>query len=248
MSDDSKPNNVLQFPKAQPPGGERRDGDRRNDRRVTGKSKLPLSLGSKAMLNYIGTFIAILFATGAINRYAFQSGNVGANEAAYHVKGIRSLASAFDSGKSPSRSVTHWSRNARWEMQLAESLASARVRSIASIQVGQRASLEDKLRWGLFEQYTFQLGDAKRIKSILLQDKESNPTYILDRKKFLSEYGALLSREFGSARLKSVDVQQDRIVEAYILFDKSNNPTAEAEFELDRFKRLLSLNIKQDQI
>ena len=91
-------------------------------------------------------------------------------------------------------------------------------------------------------------GTIHRIHSILLQDEAASPSYILDRAKFLKEYGPLFESQFDSAKLKSVESNNEKTVEAYTLYDKEKKATGEARFELDRHKRLISLKVEPSQI
>ena len=109
------------------------------------------------------------------------------------------------------------------------------------------------MRWGtledLGEKYTITYQpENHRIHSILLQDRADDPSYILDRAKFLKEYGSLFESDFASAKLKSVESTNEKTVEAYTLFDKQKRATGEAHFELDRHMRLISLKVEPVQI
>lgn len=240
MEDNQAPNNVIQFP-----GQKKKEAEVKSEHlstpmaaaAVAGK---PVRKSKKAKAVTAGTVLAIILATGAVNRYAFEQKSESLD------------ASSFSNVSRTIASVerTTWQRDASWEKDMAESLASAQVRTIASVGIGHAASAEEKLRWGtLEEKYTIVYkGDAHNIETIVLQDATTNPAYILDRNKFLSDYGQLLQDGYGSAQLKSVEVSNDKTVEAYTLFDKDKRPKGEAHFELDIHKRLLSLKVEPIQI
>lgn len=241
MSDDNKApdnvvNNVLQFPTRKketetvPPAVDKAVP-------AASKNKKPAKKGSKKAM--AATVLAIGLLTVAVNKHTFETAQTQNMDLASNAAGGRHIAS-----------VQSVSRNAQWEMKLAESLASAQVREVASTGIGRSATIEEKLRWGILEEkYTITYSaNEHEINSILLQDPVSNPAYILDRPKFLNEYGQLFENSFNTAKLKSVEKSEDKTVESYTLFDKENKAKGEARFELDRHKRLISLKVEPIQI
>ena len=242
MDNNQAPNNVIQFP-----GQKKKEADEKatvptaqapSMPAAQNKKPSPKSKKTKAMT--AGTVVAIMLATGAVNRFAFE-------------KKTESLdASSLSSVSRTIASVEHadWQRDASWEKNLAESLASAQERGVASTSIGHAATADEKLRWGtLEEKYTIVYkADVHNIETIVLQDTGTNPAYILDRNKFLHDYGQLLQDGYASAQLKSVEVSHDKTVESYTLFDKDKRPKSEAHFELDIHKRLLSLKVEAAQI
>lgn len=242
MEDNKQPSNVIQFP------AKRKEATEPEQVRPSTPPPLPKTPQSKpapkskkgqAILG--GAVLAVLFATGAVNRFTFDSARQAQTLDASSLNGSgRAIASV---------ERMSWKRDARWEKQIAEQLASSQSRGLASTGIGHAPSLEDKLRRGtLEEKYTIYKPDAKAIKSILLQDSAAQPAYILDRPQFLEQYGSLLDDAFGSAKLKSVEVSEDKTVELYMLFDKEKHLRGEAQFELDRHKRLLSLKVEPVKI
>jgi hypothetical protein len=197
--------------------------------------------------NTAASVLAVVLATAAINNFIFRK-NTSAT-----VTQSRELASMSTGGVSraiASVAPTDWRRDAKWEKHLAESLASAKVRDVASLHIGRPATAEERLRWGtLEEKYTITWRpDAHEINTILLQDESSAPAYILDRDKFLRDFGALFDDEFASAKLSSVQKVAGKTIEAYTLYDKDQHPRSEARFELDRHKRLISLKVEPSRI
>lgn len=226
------PNNVIQFP------GRKKEAEAKPDNAApTAKAK---KTSKKSKKNMGATVVAITLMTIAVNKYTFetkaQSADLASNSA-----GGRTIASV---------ERVNWPRDAQWEKQLAEKLASANVRTVASTGIGRAATKEEQLRWGILEEkYTILYnGDERKINAITLQDSISSPAYILDRNKFLREYGHLFEGSFESAKLKSVETSDDKTVEHYTIYDKDNQPKGEARFELDRHKRLLSLKVEPIQI
>ena len=206
-----------------------------------GKAKKPgKAKGTKKTM--AASVLAIMLMTVAVNKYTFES-----------KEGASDMASL--TGESSGRHIASiervsWSRDAQWERKLADSLASAQIRNVASIGVGRDATKEEKLRWGILEEkYTIVYSPKEhKINTILLQDPVASPSYILDRNQFLQEYGHLFENSFNTAKLKSVEKSEDKTVESYTLFDKDNKAKGEARFELDRHKRLISLKVEPIQI
>lgn len=245
MSDNS--NNVIQFP------GRKKDPETPSNAPVasTDASAAPSKPAKKkkkgSRKTLAGTVLAIILATGAVNHMAFAPSQQSLDLTSFNSGSLensnvqRSLASI---------EKFSWSRDSAWEKKMAEKLASPQVRSIASTQIGRAATMEERLLWGaLEEKYTVAYKeDDHRIQSLLLQDQASNPAYVLDRQKFLRDFGPLFETSYDSAKLKSVESSNDKTVESYTIFDKTNRATGEARFELDRHKRLLSLKVEPAQI
>jgi hypothetical protein len=184
---------------------------------------------------------AVMLGTGAVNRAVFQKGELSL-DAASHVTGARAIASL---------ERFSWERDAKWEKELAERLASPQIRALASTHIGRPATKEEKLRWGVLEEkYTITYGvDQQQINGILFQDgSEGTPAYILDRIQFLRDYGPLFHATYKSAKLKSVEQSDQNTIESYTLFGEGDKPKGEVRFELDRHKRLLSLKVAPVQI
>ncbi|MBX3022057.1 MAG: hypothetical protein KF799_10305 [Bdellovibrionales bacterium] len=246
--DDKKnqvPNNVIQFP-----GLKRKESESVADHSTvppvpTAKAAAaakPKKRSSKK--NLAGTVLAIILATGAVNRYAFQNSEATSSA---------TMASNATVGRGLASVNLHSSqqRDSAWEKELAESLASPVKRAVAAIQVGRPATIEEKLRWGTLEEkytITFRQG-AHEIDSILLQNAGSSaPSYILNRNKFLNDYGGLMAHGYTGAKLKSIQTVNDKTIEAYALYGQDEKPKAEARFELDQHKRLLSLKVEPTQL
>ncbi len=255
MSDEQKPNNVIQFP------GRKRETE--TSKEVTAGSPIPstpdkIAVGKPAApaaaaparkkktskKTMAGTVLAIILATGAVNNFVFESR-------------VQSIDFISDSraGTEAGRGIASveqlpWARDAKWEKETAEKLASPGLRTIASHNIGRPATLEENLRWGTLEESKYTITykpDTRQIHSILLQGETGDPSYVLDRAKFLQEYGSLFDSHFQSAALKSVETVNEKTVESYTLFDKNKQATGEARFELDRHKRLLSLKVESTQ-
>lgn len=252
MSDEQKTNNVIQFP------GRKRETDNGKPEAsaeapvpstpakvAAGKPAAPAKKkASKKTL--AGTVLAIVLASGAVNKFVFET----PVQSYDFVSDSRAVNSSAGRGIASVEQFT-WVRDAKWEKEMAENLASAQVRSLASTNIGRPATLEERLRWGTLEDAKYTITykpDTRQIDSILLQGQSSDPSYILDRVKFLKEYGTLFEAQFESASLKSVESINEKTVESYTLFDKLHKATAEARFELDRHKRLISLKVEPVQI
>lgn len=239
MSNQSPDNgNVIQFPggkkSVQPqPAPSRRAAPANKNEPVLPKGKAQITFG--AMI------LAIALATGAVNQHVFDS-----------TSGSADLSSMAGSASKSSRSIASvdrmsFTRNAEWEKELAEALAQSSGREVASVaQLGRDATIEEKLRWGVLEEkYTIvYLPENHKISSILLQNADS-PSYILDRMKFLENFGSLFDGEYESAKLDSSTAADGKTFEVYTLYGQDQRPAAQAKFELDRHQRLLSLNVEQ---
>lgn len=235
MEDNKAPSNVLQFPtwkrKESEAGGQKPQG--------TPSSPEPKAKKKRSSKkNVAGTVLAIILATGAVNRFAFQSSAQSADMASHAGSNGRAIASV---------GTGSYERDAEWEKNLAEKLASPQTRNIASVHVGRTATAEEKLRWGtLEEKYTITYkADRREIDTILLQGEgQSSPAYILNRDKFIKDYGTLLESEYASSKLKSVETVNDKTIESFTLFNKEQQAKSEVRFELDRHQRLLSLKVE----
>jgi hypothetical protein len=240
MDDNNQaPNNVIQFPSAK-----KKEADEKSFVPQTPAPKAQAAVAAKppgkarnVKAKTAGTVLAVILATGAVNRFTFNK-KTGSADLASTSRAIASVEH------------TDWQRDAAWEKTLAESLAADQDRGVASLNLGHPATAEERLRWGtLEEKYTIVYKtDVHNIQTIMLQDSTTNPAYILDRNKFLNEYGRLLADEYASSKLISVEVSHDKTVESYTLFDKDQRPKGEAHFELDTHKRLLSLKVEDVKI
>ncbi len=246
MSEDNKTpdqvvSNVLQFPTRKKDADVPPTLDKAPANNSTPDKSTPTKKGSKKAM--AATVLAISLLTVAVNKHTFDSAPVGSTDMA-------SVAGDSMGRKIASVERMNFTRNPQWEKQLADSMSSVQVRDVASAGVGRTVTVEEKLRWGtLEEKYTITYSAAEHeINSILLQDPVAKPSYILDRPKFLTEYGHLFKGSFDTARLKSVEKSEDKTVESYTLFDKENKARGEARFELDRHKRLISLKVEPVQI
>lgn len=239
MDNKQSPNNVIQFP-----GRKKENESTVAPAPAPAQAKAVKSPKAKASKKTAAsTVLAIILATAAVNQFAFKSASESTSLASVSTEGSvrRGLASVQQHRAG---------RDAKWEKDLAERLASPKLRTIASVQIGRPATMEEKLRWGtLEEKYTITYKmEHPQIQSILLQDAGAAPAYVLDRMKFLKDYGPLFETNYQSAKLKSVETSDDKTIESYLILDGDNQPRGEARFELDRHKRLLSLKVEPVQI
>jgi hypothetical protein len=236
MDQDQKPNNIIQFP------GKRKDADEsRNETPAPSKAAVGKKVRRAPKKNLGAMIVAVMLLTGAVNRIVFHNSDDSADMASY-MEGGRAIASL---------ERFNWERDAKWEKELAERLASPQIRSLASTNIGRPATKEEKLRWGILEEkYTITYtSDQRQINSILFQDAgDGKPSYVLDRVQFLKDYGLLFQAAYRSAKLKSVEKSEQNTIESYTLFGEGDQPKGEVRFELDRHKRLLSLKVDAIQI
>ncbi len=240
MDQDQKSNNVLQFP------GKRKEEEVAQPVAQGAPHSNSLAFTSRILSNKLiaGAVLAVMVASAAVNNFVYRS--------AY----LRSEDLASNSQESMNRMIASvekfkWERDAAWEKDLAERLASSHIRSLASTNIGRAATQEEKLRWGVLEEkytITYRSDSSDQIGSILLQGDKNEPAYVLDREKFLSDFGHLFEANFDFAQLKSVEKSEQNIIESYTLFGKDSQPKGEVRFELDRHKRLLSLKVGGAQI
>lgn len=232
MANENSNGNVIQFP------GRRKEAEGETPKPVTPEAPAPKAKGKRRSKKNAGaTVLAIILATAAVNTYVFGRPD-GAESSSSGGRGIASVE------------ALNFTRDAAWEKDLAEKLASPQIRSVASTAIGRPASIEDKLRWGaLEEKYTIAYSpEDHRIRSISLQDESTAPSYVLDREQFLREYGPLFESDFKAAKLKSIETSEGKTVESYTLIKSDDRPGVEARFELDRHKRLLSLKVESTEI
>ncbi len=249
-SDQNKPNNVIQFP------GRRKEAEVKPqaeagspipstpEKIAAGKPPVAPKAKKKSKKTLAGTVLAIILASGAVNRFAFETRTQSFDF-------ISDSRTAGPAGRAIASVEQYpWARDAQWEKETAEKLASPALRSLASTNIGRPATLEEKLRWGTLEETKYTITyrpESRQIRSILLQGEGNEPSYVLDRAAFLKTYGTLFESDFQSAALKSVETINEKTVESYTLFDKNKRPMGEARFELDRHKRLISLKVESPQ-
>lgn len=185
-----------------------------------------------------GAVLSILLATMATNQSVFRS---TPNQSL-------ALSSVTPSSGKMNRdiaSVPAFQRPSQWERSVADNLASADVRGPASFNIGREVTAEEKLHFGALNGiYSLEFStDTHLLRKIVLQDQESNPTY-LSSSEFFRDFGLLVNPRFKSALLVGVPSRfQDKIYENYRVFDIDNRPVSEATFERDRHGRLLSMEI-----
>lgn len=238
MEQDQKGNsNILQFP------GKRKDSENVesppastvvNSRTAEGKR------ASKSNKTLSAAIIAVVLLTVAFNRLSFSSGSNSMEVASHNSEG-RAIASV---------ERLSWERDSKWEKQLAEQLASSRVRVPSAFGIGRAATAEEKLRWGLLEEkYAIAYNEGRlQIRSILLQDLKGEPATVADRAQFLNEYGLLFEASYSSAKLKAVEASAQNTVESYTVFGRDNQPKGEVRIELDQQNRLISLKVEPVKI
>lgn len=226
--------NVIQFPKPQqvptpapsrqPKAAEIKPADIKP---VIQKKGRP----GKSLWITVASLFAITLATGTTNLSIF-SGSTGTVDLAS--EGGRGLASIPEE------------RDAAWEKSVAESLASAEVRDLASISVGHEASLDEKVRYGVLERKYTILRDMQRneVESIILQGAGTEPTLVSNRAEFLGQFGRWLSEKYGFSELKSSELVKDVRHEVFTVFDANHKAYAVADFELDNYQRLLKFHFK----
>lgn len=230
--------NVIQFPG-------RRKSEESSSSQPVQKAKVQmdrrLPVTNKTLL---GSLIAVMIATGAVNRFAFET--------SVETLDLASLRAEEVSDPRVQRGLASierfkFERDAKWEKDLAERLASPRIRELASPQIGRAPTMEEQLRSGILEEqhYTFTYGsNGRKIRGILLQGPEARPSYILDRIKFLNEFGPLFEDQFKAAEFRSVVNQGDHILESYTVYDQEGRAISSALFELDQHHRLISLKVE----
>jgi hypothetical protein len=210
--------NVIQFPKPQPQPSASQPAP---SKPVAKKRKWNSSL-----LLTGGSLFAIALATGVTN-VAF-------------LKNVKSEDDRMIASAAPEE------RNAAWEKSVAESLASADVREVASLSVGREASIDESLRYGALERKYTILRDLKRneVESIILQGSGAEPSMVADRSEFLGKYGHWMSPKYSFAELKSSETIKDRRYESFAIYDTDHKAYAIARFELDNYQRLLAFHWK----
>lgn len=237
MEQDQKGNsNILKFP------GKRKEAESAQPKQSTpiAAKAVKGKRAAKSNKTLLAAILSVMLATGAFNRIAFNS-----------AAGSFDVASQDSSGRAiASVERMAWERDSKWEKQLAEQLASSRVRVPASFGVGRSATAEEKLRWGVLEE-KYNIGyneNHGQIRSILFQDQLSEPSVVSDRSRFLNEYGMLFDPAYASAKLKSVEANAKNTVESYLVIGQDNQPKGEIRIELDQKNRLISLKVEPVKI
>lgn len=132
-----------------------------------------------------------------------------------------------------------------WQKKLAQRLADAAPRRIASI--GQPPTALENLQFGLLQNYSLRLEDGKisRIEFVRISE-EIEPKYIDDRVKFIEENRELFPHEFSQIVPGKVSRTDQEIVETYTLVE-SGQVKSELAFHLDRYGRFHSLSVNAPQ-
>src|ERR1700722_14829289 len=126
--------NVIQFPKS--PSGSPQTGSFQNQRPPEPPSGKKSSLKNRSLTVTAVSMVAIAIATGTGNSTLFR-----------RTAGTVDLPSVSVGRGIASGEPIQEQRNAAWEKSVAESLASAEIRDIASLGVGHEASMDEKVRF-----------------------------------------------------------------------------------------------------
>jgi hypothetical protein len=135
-------------------------------------------------------------------------------------------------------------RDSQWEHSLAKDLANRPRRELASVRLGQRPSLEEKLNFSLLKsQYSISMQGGKLAQVQWTESSTETPVYLKDRSAFLLEYKDLMPVNFEAAvPVGSVD-GKDKIQETFALIDGTQTKVAEVHFDLDGYKRLRGIKV-----
>lgn len=231
MSDQS---NIIQFPKPQQAPTANSSTPPQTPKKAPQKKKAKFNA---PLASTVCSMIAIVLATGASNSSIFKK-NEGWVDVASVAGDSRGIASVDP--------MLPELRDAAWEKSIADSLASAEVRDLASVAVGHKASLDEQVRFGVLERKYTILRDLQRneVESIILQGTGSEPSIVMNRAQFLGKFGRWISDKYSSSELKSAEVQKGNRVEAFTVFDTQHKAFATAKFELDNYQRLLSFRFE----
>lgn len=224
--------NVIPFPKSQP-APKSQPKPPHNPPAPKQKAKFNVSLAAT-----VCSLVAIILASGASNTSIFKKSEGWID--------VASTVSADNRGIASVEPTLNDARDAAWERSVADSLASAEVRDLASVSVGHQASLDEQVRFGILERKYTILRDLEhdQVESITLQGSNAEPSIVMNRAEFLGKFGHWISDRYGFSELKSKESQKDRRYENFTVFDREHKAYATARFELDNYQRLLSFHME----
>jgi hypothetical protein len=149
--------------------------------------------------------------------------------------GGRAVASVSDHAIVPEE------RDSEWEKFMANEISSGS-RGPASVRMGQRPSLEDRLRFGVLKsQYFLDLTDGKLNEIRWTESQEDTAVYVTDRARFLVDYRDIMPMKFSVAVPEQRQEISGEIFETFALVGSDQIKVGEARFGLDRYGRLMSL-------
>ncbi len=138
-------------------------------------------------------------------------------------------------------SVGSFERDSDWEKSLAKDLSKRSRRELASVQMGKRPSLEDRLSFSaLKSQYAIIMTEGKLSEVHWSESASEMPVYLKDKPGFLLEYRDLMPVEFEAAVKLGRDEGNNNINETFALMN-DDIKVAEVRFDLDGYGRLKSL-------
>lgn len=150
--------------------------------------------------------------------------------------GGRGIASVSD------RSILPEERDQNWEKSLAQELSQRHKRDLASLTLGQRPSAEERLRFGILKsQYAIIMENGK-LSEIRTPTNEAT-VYIGDTAQFLVQNQSLMPVEFSTASSEARQVNKDGINQSFVLLDGNQKQVGVANFDMDRYGRLLKFNV-----
>ena len=187
---------------------------------------------------FLSWFLAIGLMAGGTSMFntALTSSEDGPN----HIKdgrGLASLSSTIDT-----------EAQVAWEHNLAHRLAKAKRAHFASI--GRKPTAHEQLNLGEFQgkyKLMFKKGRLKEATFIKSEGNSVEPKYLTDRIAFLNKYRQVMPEGFVETTAVRREKQNGGIVENYDLLDKDKKKVAGLKFKLDRFERLLSLQVSEGQ-
>lgn len=223
---EAKKNNVIQFPGIKKPETPAPAAPEANSQPAPAKSK------RKKSATVLGISILMLGSW-----FANQWQNEGSMEMA-SASGGRAIASVG------SNSIMAGDRDSQWERSLAKDLANRPRRDLASVRLGQRPSLEERLNFSVLKsQYSVSMNAGKLARVQWTESASESPVYLKDRSAFLLEYRDLMPVDFEAAVPVGSSEGTDKIQETFALLDGTQTKVAEVHFDLDGYKRLRGFQV-----
>lgn len=133
-------------------------------------------------------------------------------------------------------------RDPQWEKTMAKDLAGRTPRELASLRLGERPSLEDKLRFSVLKsQYSVLMNEGKLSEISWTESATENAIYITDRSRFITQFRDLLPMHFSTVVSEHRQEGQRETFETFALMNENQTKVGEVRFGLDRYGRLLNV-------
>jgi len=214
-----KPDNVIQLPTRVRESGEQGPVA---PVRPSVPIWVPVALAGTLVLSYVG------------NRFTLTGESTDLASSSSASRGLASVEDRLD-----------WNRDSQWEQEVAEKLAKAPSRELASIRAESSVTLEDELRFGdLGSHYAVRFDSGQLVEIRLPQTAQTENLVYFRNKEFFEKYRELLPAGAHFPNRVTRQVTDKGINEVYALVDRSNSLVGETSVQLDPYGRLLSMKVQ----